>query len=313
MAGDADAAIRRVRAALETGDALDTLGSQVSGADLTSFLLEVMRRRAEQLSPADVLRRARTDRFVEPGAVDARALHRVVAGMLPAIPDAFELVELSPVVPLGTHSTVATVHQHKIVSTVRAAEVAADPTNTLALLAALRRESGLPTAPATRLGAVQRILRAQPFAAQGQQHFSVLALVTAGRDRGNRAFETEAFIEQMHALRGAIAQITSAPVELRLTDLVDGDVAPLIDAVAATFADRPATTVVVDPNRESGRGYYRDLCFKLIVRTPTGEIECGDGGFTSWTQQLLGNRKERLLTSGLGLDRLVTVAANSPA
>jgi len=28
-----------------------------------------------------------------------------------------------------------------------------------------------------------------------------------------------------------------------------------------------------------------------------------DGGFTTWTQQLLSNRKERLMTSGLGSER----------
>ena len=32
--------------------------------------------------------------------------------------------------------------------------------------------------------------------------------------------------------------------------------------------------------------------------------EVGDGGFVQWTQHLLGNRKERLLISGIGLDLL---------
>jgi len=30
-----------------------------------------------------------------------------------------------------------------------------------------------------------------------------------------------------------------------------------------------------------------------------------DGGFTDWTQQLLSNRKERLLISGMGSERFV--------
>ena len=39
-----------------------------------------------------------------------------------------------------------------------------------------------------------------------------------------------------------------------------------------------------------------------------GELaEVGDGGFTPWTQKLLGNAKERLLTSALGVDRLATL------
>ena len=86
-------------------------------------------------------------------------------------------------VPLGTHSAVATVHQHKVVSTIRNAEVAADPTNALAILAALQRCETEPT----RLAAVQRILRAQPFGDQGQQHFSVLGLVTLATRPGPSA------------------------------------------------------------------------------------------------------------------------------
>jgi hypothetical protein len=33
-------------------------------------------------------------------------------------------------------------------------------------------------------------------------------------------------------------------------------------------------------------------------------VEIADGGFVDWTQQLLGNRKERFLISGFGLELL---------
>jgi hypothetical protein len=33
-------------------------------------------------------------------------------------------------------------------------------------------------------------------------------------------------------------------------------------------------------------------------------MEVGDGGFVDWTARLLGNRRERLLISALGVDRL---------
>jgi hypothetical protein len=35
-----------------------------------------------------------------------------------------------------------------------------------------------------------------------------------------------------------------------------------------------------------------------------------DGGFTDWTQQLMSNRKERLMTSGLGSERLCACFRN---
>ncbi len=305
MAHDADAAIRRVRSALAEGDALAVLGHEVSGTDLTTFLLEVMRLRAARQSPAAIVRRAGTDRFVEPGTVDARSLHRVIATVIATIPPPFDFLELAPVTPLGTHSVVATVHQHKVVATIRGSEVAADPTNALALIAAGRRRSA-PQVQTHRLAAVQRILRAQPFGDQGQAHFSVLGLVTAGRDRGNLEFEREALIEQLQALVGAVRSVTDREIEVRLTSLRDEFTDALIsdtrDAVNDAF-------ITADPDRVLGRGYYRDLCFKVIVDTGPSALEVGDGGFTDWTQELVSNRKERLLTGGLGLDRLTSLAA----
>jgi hypothetical protein len=35
-----------------------------------------------------------------------------------------------------------------------------------------------------------------------------------------------------------------------------------------------------------------------------------DGGFTNWTQQLLSNAKERLLISGIGIERLGSLYYN---
>src|SRR5689334_24386507 len=156
MADALHPAARRVADTLAGSDDPVSALATASGADLTSFLLEVAQRRASAVTPTDVVRRLRDDRLVEPGIVDARALHRTTARLLDALPADVEVVELSPVAPLGTCSTVATVDQKKIVTTTRGNEVAGDPTNALAAIAAAR--------PGTdaRLGAVQRVLRTQP-------------------------------------------------------------------------------------------------------------------------------------------------------
>ncbi len=66
---------------------------------------------------------------------------------------------------------------------------------------------------------------------------------------------------------------------------------------------------MADPDRTSGRGYYRDLCFKVIARPGPDEVEVGDGGFTDWSARLTGDRKRRTLTAGLGVDRISALAA----
>jgi hypothetical protein len=67
----------------------------------------------------------------------------------------------------------------------------------------------------------------------------------------------------------------------------------------------------LDPNRPNGRGYYRDLCMKIHAQTSEGEwIEVGDGGSVDWTQRLLSNSKERLVTSGIGSERVCSLFAS---
>jgi hypothetical protein len=69
--------------------------------------------------------------------------------------------------------------------------------------------------------------------------------------------------------------------------------------------DARAAEVVIDRSRQAGRGYYRDLCFKVNACSGDAPAEVGDGGFTDWTARLTANQKERLLICGLGTDRLV--------
>ena len=66
--------------------------------------------------------------------------------------------------------------------------------------------------------------------------------------------------------------------------------------------------MVIDRGREAGRGYYRDLCFKVNAYADGEPREVGDGGFTDWTARLTANQKERLLILGLSTDRLAAYA-----
>lgn len=275
------------------GAAADVLAA-LPGADLTTVQLEVARRRAARLSGPDVLRRHREDRFAAPSPLSFASLRRVEDALLGAAA-AFEPVALSPLAPLGTHSAVAGVAQHRVVPTGRGTEVAADPTTGLALEAAVRRAS----ASVVRLATVQRVVRAQRVAAGLFAHFSLFGAVTAGRDTGNLAFERAALAEHARLVVAGCRALGATDVTLGVT-VLDPRFEDLLDAVEVP--------VHPFPDREGGRGgYYEGLCFKVYAAFGGSPAEVGDGGFTPWTRKLLGNAKERLMTSGLGVDRLATL------
>lgn len=301
-------ALRRVLARPGGPELLDLLADELSGADLTTLLLEVFRRRADRLTPADVMRRYRSDRFVAPAPTDALALRRAEDLLLTALPDGFEPLVLAPLLPLAAHSAVASVDPRKVVATIRASEVAADPTNALALEAAERRSRHLAADPRSstpvRLAASQRVVRAQHFGAPGMlAHFQLFAMATAGRDTGSLAFEHEHLAEHLEFAAKALSSAGIKHAEIRLTCLDEASI-PLLERTRATLAPSPGIDVLDDPHRTSGRGYYTQLCFKIYATIAGTPVEIADGGFVDWTQKLVGSRKERLLISGFGVDRL---------
>jgi hypothetical protein len=301
-------ALDRVLPAIGGMDTVQRLAA-LSGSDFTSVMLEVARLRAAREDAASIRRRYAGDRFTEPGHTPWRALRRAEEALLACLPAEVEMLTLAPVVPLGTHSVLDTVSQNKVLTTIRSCEVAADPTNALALEAA-RRRAGDPGATVW-LGGLQRVVRAQVFGAPGAQaHFGLFGLVTAGRDLGDLRFERRVLAGH---LRFAVASLAAARlryVQVALTPLSDAGeriAAAVTGDLASDRSPGTAAVIVLDHTRQTGRGYYRDLCFKVNANTGGRLEEIGDGGFTDWTAQLLSNAKERLLISGLGVDRLATV------
>jgi hypothetical protein len=276
----------------------------LSASDFTSLMLDVTRRRAAAETPASVLRRYRRDRFTRPSDIPARAARRAEDTLLRCLPDGTELVTLAPLVPLGAHSAVAPVSQHKVMTTIRACEVAADPTNALALEAAVRRQDA--PGELVRLAAIQRVVRAQRFAPGMSAHFGLFAMVTAGRDEGSLRFELAALAEHLRFAAGALRAVGSPAVTLAVTPLSDAG-----ERLAAAAREQFAGTevaVVAAPAEAGRQAYYRHLCFKVYAVADGVTTEIGDGGFTDWTARLTGNGKERLLISGFGTDRLATLA-----
>jgi hypothetical protein len=293
-----DDALRRIVERIGDPDIVETL-AELPGADFTSLMLHVMRARAGRVTPKTLLQQYEHDRFVAPGTVPLRDLHDAIDVLLAQLPDGFDVVALSPLSPFGVHSVVAPVDQAKIVSTVRGSEVAADPTNVLALEAAQRRDGD----NVVRLAATQRVVRAQPFAGPASwAHFQIFGLVTAGRDRGHRFFERVHLGEHIAYQVAALQAAGADHIQVELTDLT-GE----WTAVVAELQER--FDAVVNPDRQGGAGYYEGLCFKVNPTFAGETIETGDGGVVDWTQQLRNNRKERCVISGLGVDRIALAMA----
>lgn len=307
--GDRDGPLERVLRLVGGQEMLEVLGDRLAGADLTTLLLAVLRRRAGRLSAADVMRQYERDRFVAPGLVPFARLREVEEALLAALPSQFEMVTLSPLAPLGAHSAFATVDQNRVVSTVRSTDVAADPTNALALEAGRRRRELLQDSPRSqtpvRLAATQRVVRGQAMPGPGLlAHFQQFALVTAGRDRGNYSFEAIHALEHVRYLSRALLSLGATSVEIALTTLATaaGPAAKAIgDALSALDHVR-----LTDPVATGG-SYYESLRFKVFATFADERAEVGDGGFVNWTQKLVGSNKERLVISGLGIDRIATL------
>ena len=285
----------------------------LSGSDFTSVMLAVARRRAARETPASVLRRYRSDRFVQPADAQSARLRRAEDLLAGSLPPEFEMLTLSPLVPIGTHAVLGPLSQDKVVTAMRACEVAADPTNALALEAAVRRLRARDAQ--VRLATVQRVVRAEPVRPGYFAHFSLLGLVTAGRDDGGHRFECEALAEHVRALAAGLlaAGLTAARVsriQLALTPLTPAGRA--VASAVAALAGGGSTGRRGRRDRQAGRGYYRELCFKINVMVGAESTEIGDGGFTDWTARLTASNKERLLISGVGIDRVASLMGRPP-
>jgi len=289
---------RRVWARLPAGsrEALDGL----SASDLQTLLLSVAATRSARVRPAELMRRWREDRFVRPAASDPRVQAALEDRLWRLLPAAVEAVELSPVVPLGACAAVGPVSQNRIVTTMRSTEVISDSTNALAIEAASRR-LGQPATGVVHLAASHRQLRAQRFGPGMAAHFRLFALVSSARDIGSGATEAQLLLLHLRFWQEVLATLLpSGAARLHYTLFGGSAVADRMEDTVLPQLGTGEVPIVEEPDRDRGRGYYADLALRITA----GELELGDGGFTTWTGQLMGNAKERCLVSCLATERL---------
>jgi hypothetical protein len=290
------------------------LAERLEPSDLQSLLLDVYRRVAKRRPVANMLADYETNRFVRPSTFSPLELLDWDRVAFSVLPKDFEPVDLSPVCPLGVSAVMGGLAQDRAVSTIRNSEVIADSTNVLALEAAVRRRAhkggAARSATAVHLAASHRLLRAQHYDnPKLSAHFKVFSLCSAGRDRGDFAFETGALGIQIAAYLSAIRAFLGSSLQLRVL-LTVIDSAPRLPDAAEELLARVRTEFVgvdaaLNPTRTQGRGYYRTLCFWIEGVIDRAEpMQLADGGCVDWTQRLLSDAKERLVISGVGSDRI---------
>jgi hypothetical protein len=117
-------------------------------------------------------------------------------------------------------------------------------------------------------------------------------------------------------LPGAVDDPTSLPAPTDELRGLIGRVARVREDVFHPLQRRfPDLRAEFDFSRLHGLAYYEGLVLHIHLKNADGvELPVGDGGFVTWTQSLLSDRKERLLASAVGTELLYKMfRAKSPA
>lgn len=287
-------------------DLLEILSRGMSLGELTSVMLEVFRMRARELSPHQLLRTYRENRFVHPGQVDPLALREMELLLFQLGRDmGFIPRELSPVAPFGVVSCYGKIDQNNVLTALRGTELVADPANVLGLQLAEESHCGL--GPLLHGCGSQRVIRTQKFDGPRQfPHFSLFACVSLLRDG-----EPEDFLEvvkrHLDFQRSACHALGLRAIRFVFASQQGGCSAA---AFARQILEGYPDLKFFDEPPESG-SYYQGYRIRLDILSSGTWINIGDMGPVDWAAELLGQSRCQLLTSGLGVDRLIQVARDS--
>jgi hypothetical protein len=291
------------------------LTEQLSNSDMQSLLIEAFRSRSLNTSPSRVLNEYRDNRFYRPSEIPQVILNRFDLLAYSLLSGKWHSLDLSPVTPIGTCTSISNLSQNRMLSTIRNSEVVSDSTSTMALKAALMRreclDSNAKSSKTIKCCSSHRLLRAQCFDEEKfSAHFRVFALVSAGRDTGNFIFEMARLEEHIRFYLTLCTKLNILrEAEVHVSDFSGKFSAFLIEEMLGRLRESfKETRFLLVPDRAEARHYYAPLAFRIRFRDLEGRPwDLVDGGFTNWTQLLLNSRKERFLSSAIGSELLFRV------
>ena len=287
------------------------LTEELTGTELNTVLLDVFADATSKLSPPKLLNRYQLNRFVKPSDLPVLELKRMELDVLELFNSFnFQPIELSPVSVLGSCSVVATADQDKILSALRGTEVLADATNSIALHVCdlkQRTKNSRDQAEMISFATIQRHVRTPQIAIKGfTPHFKIGCLVTAGTDKGSYSFEKESLRQHIVLMKELYMNYYKVDgIRFRFLCRTNGyDSSERLAEQVKEFVVTKHPSIVIDviPKPEKEIDYYKGIQYKVDIDVRGKTFEIGDGGFVDWTQKILQNKKERMLSTGIGFD-----------
>jgi hypothetical protein len=307
--------IEKILNKIKIPNLIELLVNRLSFGELQSLLLKTFELKISKKNCSEILTEFQSNRFVKLSDINPILHRNFELDIFSFLPDGFEIIDLSPLAPLGTSSVLATVHQNNVISTIRNVEVAADTTNILALECAKRRlellNKNTKCTDTVKLCSSQRVTRGQPFKNKNfSAYFNIIALCTAGRDEGNDYFELVNLKEHIKFYINIIEQIIDRKevkqINIKFYEYGEYDNTKLFENIRNMLINHDNIFFKTESNSEFGKNYYTRLRFMIsVVDQNDQEYDYIDGGFTDWTCKILSNKKERLLTSGIGTDLII--------
>lgn len=102
-------------------------------SEMITLLLGVYAERVARLEAPDILKQANENRFAQRSEIDQRRFLEFDLAFFSELDDDIEVVELSPVAPLGSNAVLAGLSQHNVLSANRNVEIVADAVTSLAI------------------------------------------------------------------------------------------------------------------------------------------------------------------------------------
>ena len=163
---------------------------------LNTLLLEISDQRSKNIEPKDILEVYKEKyEFFGPSKTDLRHINEFDNLFLKILPDKYDAIELSPIAPFGENTSITSLSQKNILTTMKSSEVCSDATTALTFEACKRRKERIKNPDKileeVNLATSKKVLRMQQFDKEKGylQHFGQFAAITAGRRREDFEYE----------------------------------------------------------------------------------------------------------------------------